>query len=137
LASVQRVAAHGVANQAQGGEADVGGHAANLAVASFIKGDFQPAGGNGFAFANRRVARPQPLRLIHAFNTGGQGGAIVERDAVAQRPAPRRGFAFNLNIVNFAGAFTRLRQLRLQRAVVGQHQQPFAVAVQTPGRVDP
>ena len=45
--------------------------------------------------------------------------------------------AFNLHIVNFSGTFARLSKPGLEHAVIGKHQQPLAVAIQTPGRVDP
>ena len=114
------------------------GHASHLAVASLIEGDFQPAGGYGFAFADRRVARPQPGRFSDPLNTCGQGRTIVERDAGAQRGQRIfRWQAFNLNVVNFTGALAGLSQRSLQRAIVGQHQQAFAIAVKTTRGVDP
>ena len=115
----------------------MGGHPAHLAVASLVERNFQPAGGNRFALTNRRVARPQPDGFLHKFYVGRQGGAVVEGDAVAQGGQRLgRGFAFHLNIVDLAGALTRLGQLRLQRAVVGQHQQAFAVAIEPTGGID-
>ena len=113
-------------------------HAPDLSVAAFIKGDFKPAGGNRFALTNRRVARPQPLGFIHALNTSWQGRTIVQRYAVAQLCQRRVvRLAFNLHIVNFSGTFARLSKPGLEHAVIGKHQQPLAVAIQTPGRVDP
>lgn len=112
-------------------------HAPDLSVAAFIKGYFKPAGGNGFPLTNRRVARPQPLGFIHALNTSRQGGTVVQRYAVTQfcqRRVVR--LAFNLHKVNFPGTLARLSEPGLEHAVIGEHQQPFAVTIQTPGRVD-
>lgn len=112
-------------------------HAPDLSVAAFIKGDFKPAGRNGFTLTNRRVARPQPLGFIHTFNTSRQGGTVVQRYAVAQLCQRRVvRLAFNLHIVNFSGTFARLSKPGLEHAVIGKDQQPLAVAIQTSRCVD-
>ena len=115
----------------------MGGHPPYLAVASLIEGDFQPAGGDRFALADGRIPRPQPLWFRNPLHAGGQSRAVIKRDAVAERgQRVRRGFTFHLNIINFTGALTRLSERRLQRAVVGQYQQAFAIAIQPTGSVD-
>ncbi|MNG59683.1 hypothetical protein D3C79_178230 [compost metagenome] len=98
-------------------------HATHLAISALEQGDFQPGGGDRLAFADRWVARPQPFRLAHQLHAGRQSGAIFERNAAAQRR--QIGFlrrAFHLGVIHFAGAFARLGKLRLQLAVIGQHQ---------------
>jgi hypothetical protein len=64
--------------------ADRSGHAPHLAVPSFAKLEFDPGRRNRLAHPDRRVAGPEPIRLGHALRTGGQGGAVVQHDAVPQ-----------------------------------------------------
>lgn len=98
-------------------------HATHLAISALEQGDFQPGGGDRLAFADRRVARPQPFRLADQLHARRQSGAVFKRNAAAQRRqigVLRR--AFHLGVIHFAGAFARLGELRLQLAVIGQHQ---------------
>lgn len=95
-------------------------HATHLAVSTLIQGDFQPGSGDRLAFADRRIARPQPLWFRDQLHSGRQRRAVFERNAAAQGSQIaflRR--AFNLHVIDFAGTFTRLGKLRLQLAVIG------------------
>ena len=58
MGSLAGEAADGVADEAQGGEADGGGHLADLAVLALVDLDLYPRGGNVGAVSNRRGALP-------------------------------------------------------------------------------
>src|SRR3546814_7750927 len=68
----------------------------------------------------------------------GAGAAVLQLDAGAQR-GERRGARLTLDLhqIGFGHLVPRRRNARLQRAVVGQDQQAFAVAVEPSGGIDP
>ena len=63
--------------------ANGGGHAANLAISTFVYGEFEPAIRYRFARTHRGVARPQ-IRGVDKVCQGWTGGTVLERDALAQ-----------------------------------------------------
>jgi len=116
--------------------ADRGGHPADLAVAAFADRDPQPAIGDARAHADRRHARPEVGR-VDPFDLGGAGGAVLQYDAVAQ--GIERGLArlaLDLNEIGLGQLELRIRDPRLEATVVGQQQQPLAVPIQPPRRID-
>ena len=107
--------ADGDAEEAEGGMADGGGHFADLAVAAFVEGEFEPAGGDVRADADRggaggdeegcgsgrdgRAARA-PWFRVDAGGLGGEGLAAFDDDAGAELLQGGLGdFAFDLGPV--------------------------------------
>jgi hypothetical protein len=117
--------------------ADRRGHAADLAVAAFADRDAQPAIGDARADADRRDARPE-IGRGDPFDVGGAGGAVLQHDALPQ-PVERGlvGLALDLHEIGLGQLELRIRDPRLEATVVGQQQQPFAVPIQPPRRIDP
>ena len=122
-------------DQPQRGVVDRGGHAADLAVAAFADRYLQPAIGDARADPDRRHARPEvgggdPLDV-------GAGRAILQQDAAPQ-PIERvlAGIALDLHEIGLGQLELRVRDPRLEATVVGQQQQPFAIAVEPPRRID-
>ncbi len=114
----------------------MGGHPPHLPVASLDDFDLQPAGGDLLALANGRIARPH-RRFIHDARPGGQGHAVIELHSGAQ--GSQLLFArdpFHLHPVGLGGLLPWLGEARLQLAVVGEQQQPLAVAIEPPCGVD-
>ncbi|GAB4352608.1 MAG: hypothetical protein Kow0073_08400 [Immundisolibacter sp.] len=125
-------------DQAQRGVADGSGHASHLAVAAFGDDQLQPGGGNVTAFADRRLARPQPRWRCDAACLCRAGEAVLEAHAAAQRA--ERGLvwlAFHLRQVGLGQLEGGVGDALLQAAVAGQQQQALGVAVQPSGRVQP
>jgi D-arginine dehydrogenase len=124
------------AHEAQGRVADGGGHPADLPVAPLAQGQADPAIGHALAKAHRRVARPERGR-IDPFGPRGQGHPVVEA-----HPARKRiergcvGLALDLHEVGLGGLEARVGDAGLKPPVVGQQEQPLAVAVEPPGRID-
>lgn len=81
--AVQGPGANTVANQPQGGEADVGGHPSYLAVAAFLDGELDPASGNILAKPDRWLPFPD-LGLGHYLGLCRQGWAVFEQNSLAQ-----------------------------------------------------
>ena len=71
------------ADEAQGGVADLGGHAPHLAVFAFAEDDFEPTRRDAGAVADRRGTRPESLGLFDAAHVGGAGDEVAEVDAAA------------------------------------------------------
>ena len=125
------------ADQAQCRQSDRRGHAAHLAVAAFVDGEFDPAIRHGFAEAHGRIARPQPRWRVDASRVGGQGHAVIEHHAAAKlRELFITRFAFDLNGVSLARLGFRIGETLHQRAFVGEQQQSFAVVVETARRIN-
>lgn len=116
--------------------ADRGGHPADLAVAAFADRDAQPAIGDARAHADRGDARPE-VECVDPFDLGGAGGAVLQHDAVAQ--GVERGLArlaFDLHEIGLGQLELGIRDPRLEATVVGQQQQPLAVPIEPPRRID-
>jgi len=116
--------------------ADRGGHPADLAVAAFADRDPQPAIGDARADADRGHARPE-IGCGDPFDLGGAGGAVLQHDAVAQ--GIERGLArlaLDVHEIGLGQLELRIRDPRLEATVVGQQQQPLAVPIEPPRRID-
>src|SRR5690606_26378073 len=76
----EREVADAFADQAQGRQADRGGHAPHLAVAALADRESQPGVRHVLAIADRRVAWPQPVRRGgKPFDGGRQGRSVVQQ----------------------------------------------------------
>ncbi len=74
--------ADGYPEEAEGWMAGGGGHFADLAVAAFTQGEFDPTGGNIFPLANGRVTRRNIGMELFGF--GGKGFASFDNNAGAE-----------------------------------------------------
>jgi len=114
-----------------------GSHASYLAVAPLAQRDLDPAVGDRFARADRRIPRPEGRRLDPP-RPGRASAPVAQRQAVAQL---LQGLvirhALKLRPVGFPGGAARIAEARLQGAVVGQQEQALAVVVQAASRIDP
>jgi len=132
----QAVVSNPIADKTQGGETQVGRHATHLAVAALTDAELQPAGWDGLALADGGIARPH-RRFGHQAHPGRQRHAIFEFNPPAPLLQIRcAGGAFDLYPVGFPQFVAGLGQAGLQRAVIGEQQQPFAVTIQTAGGID-
>jgi len=113
-----------------------GGHAADLAVATFPDHQFQPGGGNRLAVADGRVSGPE-VRLGQSPNLRRRRPAVGKVDPFGQRP---KGLvvrlALDLDPVGLGLFETGVAQPVLDATVVGQNQQSLAVPIQPASRID-
>ena len=124
-------------HQTQRRQTDLGGHAPHLAVLAFADDDLQPGIRHRLAKAHRRLALPQSRRFRQHAHFGRLSNEIAKIDPGAQRGQlvlvrP----PFHLHPVGLRQLPARIADAVLQLAVAGEQQQPFAVGVQPPGRVD-
>ncbi len=131
--AVEPVGADRDPHQAQGREADGGGHAPHLAIAALGDRHLQPCRWHMLAEADRRVARPQ-CRLRDDVRLCRAGASVVERHAASQlteRRFPR--YTFHLHPIGLGQLMARVGDARLQATVIGEQQQSLAVVVEPPG----
>jgi len=108
-----------------------------LPVPSFCNTDFYPRVRHAFAITNRGISLPQPGGLSDDSGEAGRRTSILEFDP---------GFYFiqlrccdhtlNLRPIGLYKSVARLTNLRLELAVVGQQEEPFAIVIEPAGRVD-
>ena len=104
-------AADADAEEAEGGMADGGGHAADLAVLAFEQFQGDPAGGHGLAEADGRVARGNLRLRIEDPGAAGQGLAALKDESLAElEQGVRRGDAFDLDPVFALVGVARVEQ---------------------------
>ena len=116
------------ANEAEGREAGGGGHFADLAVAAFVKGEFEPAGWDALADADWGIAG----RKVGAdlFGFGGEGLASFYDNAGAELLQGGIGdLAFDLGPVGAGVRIFRIEEFGVEARFVGEKEESFAVAV--------
>jgi hypothetical protein len=126
----------GGADEAESGEADGGGHAADLAVAAFGEGEGEPGGGDGGANADGRRAWGE-VWVWDWQDFGGAGAVALDGDAGAE--GVEGGFggdAFDLDEVGATVGEIGEEETELEGTVVGEKKQSFAVGVEAAGGVD-
>ncbi|CAM2149065.1 protein of unknown function [Pararobbsia alpina] len=118
-------------------KADGGRHAAHLAVFAFRDLHFDPRRRNLRAITHRRYALPEMIRRIDAPCTTRLCHIVAQVDAAFER-AQRvvADSAVDLRPVAFDKFVTGFGDARLQGAVVGQQEEPFAVGVEPSRRID-
>ena len=72
----------GYSEEAESWEADSGGHFADLAVTAFVKGEFEPAGGDVLTVADGRVAGRKVG--VDALGFGSQCHFALDDDTLSQ-----------------------------------------------------
>ena len=126
--------------QAQGGVADGGGHAPNLAVFALVEGEGEPAVGNVFSEAYRRLSRRERGDLTGGHAPHPQRGAgVVGQPNAGGEAGERLGgrYPFNLHpIFAFVGV-TRVEQPGVESRFVGKQQQALAVGVEPAKGINP
>src|SRR5690348_13578118 len=112
-------------------------HAPHLAVAAFLKRELYPGVRHTLAEADGRCALPKPGRFRYGSRLGGEGEAVVEMHALRQLPERFCiGDALNLSEVGLGQLVVWMTDAVLEPPVICQHQQAFAISIQSPGRVD-
>ena len=127
--------ADGHAEEAEGWVADSGGHFADLAVAAFVQGEFDPTGRDVFTVADRGISRRKVG--MNAFRLGGESFAAFYDNAGAELLQGGFGdFAFDLGPVGAGVGVFRIEEFGVQSGFVGKKKESFAVAVEAAERVD-
>src|SRR5690606_30359822 len=126
------------ADEPQRRQADGGRHAAYLTIPAFGDREHEPRRRHALAEADRRIARPEPFGLGDRLDARGPGGPVAKRDAAAKRR--ERGIArlaLDLRVIDLLGLEARMREARLKRARVRQHEQALAVVIEPSGGAHP
>jgi hypothetical protein len=127
--------ADGDAEEAEGGVAGGGGHFADLAVAPFLEGEFEPAGGDVLADTDRGIAGGEVG--VDLMGLGGEGLASFYDNAGAELLEGGLGdFAFDLGPVSAGVRVFRVEEFGVEAGFVGEKQESFTVAVETAEGVD-
>ena len=144
--------ADGDAEEAEGWVVDGGGHFSDLAIAAFVEGEFEPAGGDVLADADRGIAGGDeegcgsgrdgraaraPWFWVDAGGLGGEGLAAFDDNAGAKFFEGGLGdFAFDLGPVGAGVGVFGVEELGVEAGFVGEEEEAFAVAVEAAERVD-
>ena len=89
------------------------------------------------AFVDRELDRRARRALLHQRDGGRRGRAVVEIDAGAQRAELTRGrHAVDLGEIGLGDAVAGMREQLREIAVVGEHEQPLGLVVETTDRED-
>ncbi len=127
--------ADGRAEKAESGMAGGGGHFADLAVAAFLEGEFEPAGGDVLADSDRGIAR-RDVRM-DLLGLGGEGFLAFYDNAGAELLNGGLGdFAFDLGPVGAGVGLLWVEELRVQSRLVGEKEESFAISVEAAEGVD-
>jgi hypothetical protein len=111
------------------------GHFADLAVAAFVEGEFEPAGGDVLADADRGIAGGNVG--VDAFGFSGEGCFSFDEDAGAKLFEGGLGeFAFDVGPVSAGVGVFGVEEIGVESGFVGEKEEAFAVAVEAAERVD-
>ena len=123
-------------DEAERGEADCSGHAADLAIATFGDDEFDPLIGDGFSEPDRRIAVPEVGWPDQACLCG-SGRTVLKPEAGLKRQEiglVRR--ALNLNEIGLFCPSLRAGDTGLKSPVVGENEEAFAVPIEAARRVN-
>ena len=127
----ERESADAGADEAEGGVAGGGGHAADLAVFALAEFEGEPGGGDVVSLADGRVARGEIGIGIEEFGAAGEGAVAADLDAGAENFEGRFvGDAFDLDGVAAAVAEFRVKELVDDLVLVGEEEEAFGVEVE-------
>ena len=125
------------ADEPQGGEADGGGHVADLAVLALGEGEAHPAGGDVGAIADRGYSLPEVLRWQRFLGLAGAGAVPFDDDPFGQLLQRLvADFAIHLGEVGARVGVLRVQQPLDKPAIVGQQQGALAVVVEPSRGID-
>ncbi|MEN9841075.1 MAG: hypothetical protein RL376_875, partial [Verrucomicrobiota bacterium] len=132
-------AADAHAQEAEGGVADGGGHAADLAVFTFVEGQGKPGIGHVFAKAHGRhaVRKAVDLGLRYAAHADGRTGVVGQAHAGRETgEGGDVGDAFHLHPVFAFMGMAGVEQAGVETGFVGEEEQALAVGVEATQGVD-
>lgn len=111
-------------------------HPAYLPVSPFPDRQLEPAVGHALAESYRRIAGPKG-GSGNALDLGRPGQAVFQMDALPQRHETRLfGIAFDLHEIGLQHLELGISDPRLQSAVVGEQEQPLAIEIEPPRRIN-
>ena len=126
------------AEEAEGGVADSGGHAADLAVLPLDEFEGEPGIGDVFADPDRRIARGERWRGIEEAGAARPGAVVVDGDMTAGEKRERRGGrdTFHLRPVFPAMGVHRIEQASVETGFVAEEEEALGVGIEAAERVD-
>lgn len=125
----------GDAEEAEGGMTDSSGHFADLTIASFAEGEFDPTGRDVLTKADGRIARREVRANLFGF--GGESYFSLDDDTLAQFLQSVLGhLPFDLCPISSGVRVFRIEEFGVQSGLVGKKKKPFAVAVESSERVN-
>ncbi len=128
------------ADQAQGGQPDSSCHATHLTVAPFLQAQFEPSGGDGAPFTDRRHPIRPLLNLFAAemLSPSRQGLAPLHHHAITQLlQLLLRHCALHLHPIGAPVAEAGIGEALLEPPFSGEQQQSLAIRIKAPGGIDP
>jgi len=127
--------ADGYSEEAESWMACGGGHFADLAVAAFLEGEFEPAGGDVLADSDGRIAWGDVG--VDLLGLGGERFTAFYDKAGAEFLEGGLGdLAFDLGPVGAGVGFFRVEEFGVESGFVGEKEEAFAVAVEAAEGVD-
>jgi hypothetical protein len=124
-------------NQPQSWDPNGGSHAAHLAIATLPQRQFQPGGGDGAAKADGGIPWRQGGFLSQDFDLGRARFSPLDDQPLLQLlQGLGGGDPFHLNPVGALMAELGIDQAGIEATIIGQQEQPFAVAIQSPHRIN-
>ena len=128
---------YGGTNEAQGGMAYGGGHAADLAVPAFGQGEGDPAVGNGLAHTDWGEAGRPDGGWIEFFRPGGKRAPTLDHHAVGElAECFRSDKIFHLGVIGAGMAMLRFEQGGDHRRFVGQEKETLGITVEPADRIN-
>jgi hypothetical protein len=130
-------ATDGDADEAEGGEADGGGHAADLAVLAFDEGEFEPGGGDGLALADGWDAGRMGWHGIEHAGLAGERREVGKLDAAAELfEGGFSGDAFDLGVVGAFVGVLWLKQEFIPAGFIAEEKEAFGVGIEASHGID-
>jgi hypothetical protein len=127
--------ADGDPEEAEGWVADAGGHFADLAVAAFVQGEFEPAGRDALTLADGRIAGRKVG--VDAFGPSWESSAAFYDNTGAELlQGGVSDFAFDLGPVGAGVGVFGVEKFGVQAGFVGEKEKAFAIAVEAAEGVD-
>jgi hypothetical protein len=121
----------------QGGVPDGSRHFADLMVFAFGEFERDPAIGNGFSDANRRVARRERRLGLEKTGAAGERLLAAKKNAALELGEGFRGRdAFDLGPVFAQMAVGRVEKLLIEGGLVAEQEESFAVSIEAADGVD-
>ena len=125
----------GYSEEAEGWEADSGGHFADLAVAAFVEGEFEPAGWDVLAEPYGRIAGRKVG--VDALGPSWESFAAFYDNAGAELLQGGFGdYTFDLGPVGAGVGVFGVEKFGVQAGFVGEKEKAFAIAVEAAEGVD-
>ena len=126
------------ADEAEGGVADGGGHAADLAVFAFGEGEAEPGVGHVFAEAHGRVAGREIGGDVEERDVAGRGAVVAEGEAAAGElgEGGGSGDAFDEGGVFALVGVVGIEEAGVEAGLVAEEKEAFGIGVEAAEGVD-